>query len=170
MIIIAFPCFYGIWSGVGVVATPHTLSHTHAGCRGHPVHLRHTHAGVSWPSPTPVPHMLVVVVALHTRPHASVSWPPHSPGPYTCWLSWPSYSPARRTCVSWSSHSPAPDKAAFCTTRMALFLPDFGGSTLGEVMVSLGQLEASSKCLQTAIEMEAKSPILPFTSIPFCFE
>ncbi|XP_066988574.1 tetratricopeptide repeat protein 7B isoform X14 [Macrobrachium rosenbergii] len=42
--------------------------------------------------------------------------------------------------------------------------------TLGEVMVSLDQLEASSKCLATAIEIESKSPILPFTSIPFCYE
>ncbi|MPC72628.1 hypothetical protein E2C01_066940 [Portunus trituberculatus] len=50
------------------------------------------------------------------------------------------------------------------------YFDGFWTSTLGEVMVSLGQLEASSKCLQTAIEMEAKSPILPFTSIPFCFE
>ncbi|XP_047473412.1 tetratricopeptide repeat protein 7B-like [Penaeus chinensis] len=41
---------------------------------------------------------------------------------------------------------------------------------LGEVMASLGQLDASSKCLATAIEIEAKSPILPFTSIPFCYE
>ncbi|XP_037776220.1 tetratricopeptide repeat protein 7B-like isoform X5 [Penaeus monodon] len=41
---------------------------------------------------------------------------------------------------------------------------------LGEVMASLGQLDASSKCLATAIEIEAKAPILPFTSIPFCYE
>ncbi|XP_042866730.1 tetratricopeptide repeat protein 7B-like isoform X3 [Penaeus japonicus] len=41
---------------------------------------------------------------------------------------------------------------------------------LGEVMVSLGQLDASSKCLATSIEIEAKAPILPFTSIPFCYE
>ncbi|ROT61163.1 hypothetical protein C7M84_021091 [Penaeus vannamei] len=41
---------------------------------------------------------------------------------------------------------------------------------LGEVMASLGQLDASSKCLATAIEIESKAPILPFTSIPFCYE
>ncbi|XP_071524615.1 tetratricopeptide repeat protein 7B isoform X2 [Panulirus ornatus] len=46
----------------------------------------------------------------------------------------------------------------------------YSWETLGEVLVSLGQLEASSRCLQTAIEIEAKAPILPFTSIPFCYE
>ncbi|XP_076056869.1 tetratricopeptide repeat domain 7 isoform X2 [Oratosquilla oratoria] len=43
-------------------------------------------------------------------------------------------------------------------------------SGLGEVMSSLGQLDAAAKCLATAIDIEAKSSVLPFSSIPQCFE
>ncbi|KAK4294849.1 hypothetical protein Pmani_032558 [Petrolisthes manimaculis] len=46
----------------------------------------------------------------------------------------------------------------------------YSWETMGEALTSLGQLDSASNCLQRAIDIEAKSPILPFTSVPFCYE
>jgi len=41
---------------------------------------------------------------------------------------------------------------------------------LGMVLESLGEVEAASDCMATALEVETTNPILPILSIPVTFE
>lgn len=41
---------------------------------------------------------------------------------------------------------------------------------LGKVLESLGDYEAASDCMSTALTVEKSSPVLPFNSVPLCFE
>ncbi|KAF5270386.1 hypothetical protein FQR65_LT05574 [Abscondita terminalis] len=41
---------------------------------------------------------------------------------------------------------------------------------LGKVLESLGEYESAGSCMATALNVETTSPILPFTSVPLCFE
>lgn len=41
---------------------------------------------------------------------------------------------------------------------------------LGKVLEALGEYEDASNCMATALNVERTSPILPFTSVPLCFE
>lgn len=41
---------------------------------------------------------------------------------------------------------------------------------LGVVLESLGEVEAASDCMATALEVETTNPILPILSIPMTFE
>lgn len=41
---------------------------------------------------------------------------------------------------------------------------------LGKVLESLGEVEAASDCMATALEVETTNPILPILSIPVTFE
>ncbi|KAK5650974.1 hypothetical protein RI129_002003 [Pyrocoelia pectoralis] len=41
---------------------------------------------------------------------------------------------------------------------------------LGKVLEALGEYEDASNCMATALNVETTSPILPFTSVPLCFE
>lgn len=41
---------------------------------------------------------------------------------------------------------------------------------LGKVLDSLGEYEAASDCMATALTVEKSNPVLPFNSVPLCFE
>ncbi|KAF2360705.1 Tetratricopeptide repeat [Trinorchestia longiramus] len=42
-------------------------------------------------------------------------------------------------------------------------------SALGEVCSSLGELERSSECLITALDLQSTAPVLPFATLLPCF-
>ncbi|XP_043210109.1 tetratricopeptide repeat protein 7B-like isoform X1 [Amphibalanus amphitrite] len=41
---------------------------------------------------------------------------------------------------------------------------------LGKVLEFLGENEAAADCFMTAVHIEASAPVLPFTTVPLCFE
>ena len=41
---------------------------------------------------------------------------------------------------------------------------------LGKVLEYLGENEAAADCFMTAVDIEASAPVLPFTTVPLCFE
>ncbi|XP_018326101.1 tetratricopeptide repeat protein 7B [Agrilus planipennis] len=41
---------------------------------------------------------------------------------------------------------------------------------LGKVLESINEFEKASSCMATALDVEAKNPILPFDTVPLCFE
>lgn len=42
--------------------------------------------------------------------------------------------------------------------------------SLGQIMQTLGDFNASADCFATSLQLEPSCPVLPFTSIPLVFE
>ena len=41
---------------------------------------------------------------------------------------------------------------------------------LGKVLEAMGEYEAASDCMATALQVQTSSPIVPFSAVPLCFE
>ena len=41
---------------------------------------------------------------------------------------------------------------------------------LGKVLESMDEFEAASDCMATALQVQITSPVVPFSSVPLCFE
>jgi Flp pilus assembly protein TadD len=43
-------------------------------------------------------------------------------------------------------------------------------NALGQVLDQLGEHEAAADCLASSLELESSAPVLPFSTIPLCFD